>query len=226
MLKDAAEARASASAAAQPPPREVALMGMLVWVMMGIAIWHFTIFLPDRFWGGIVGAFVGALAGRGRRRPDRSTASRSPAARSPARTRPTSARARGDPGGADRAGRRVPRGHAPRTRPSRLALTPSARAAGSVVGAAVPRVARCAAIRAAWPSVAPACAAGAASRARSVRPASGRARCGASSALSAHARAGARAPRARRPEARARVPRGRRGRTTRARSRASARRSS
>ena len=38
-------------------------MGMLGWVMMGLAIWHFTIFLPDRFWGGIVGAFVGALVG-------------------------------------------------------------------------------------------------------------------------------------------------------------------
>ena len=31
-------------------------MGLLAWVMMGIAIWHFTIFIPDRFWGGIVGA--------------------------------------------------------------------------------------------------------------------------------------------------------------------------
>ncbi|MBS1870965.1 MAG: hypothetical protein JSS99_15030 [Actinobacteria bacterium] len=38
-------------------------MGMLAWVMMGLAIWHFTIFLPDRFWGGIVGAFLGALFG-------------------------------------------------------------------------------------------------------------------------------------------------------------------
>ena len=38
-------------------------MGMLVWAMMGIAIWHFTVFLPDRFWGGIVGAFIGALFG-------------------------------------------------------------------------------------------------------------------------------------------------------------------
>jgi ABC-type Fe3+ transport system permease subunit len=36
---------------------------MLGWVMMGLAIWHYTIFLPDRFWGGIVGAFVGSLAG-------------------------------------------------------------------------------------------------------------------------------------------------------------------
>jgi hypothetical protein len=38
-------------------------MGMLGWVMMGLAIWHFAIFLPDRFWGGIVGAFVGSLVG-------------------------------------------------------------------------------------------------------------------------------------------------------------------
>jgi hypothetical protein len=36
---------------------------MLAWVMMGLSIWHFTIFLPDRFWGGIVGAFVGSLVG-------------------------------------------------------------------------------------------------------------------------------------------------------------------
>lgn len=38
-------------------------MGMLAWIMMGLALWHFTIFLPDRFWGGIVGAFLGALIG-------------------------------------------------------------------------------------------------------------------------------------------------------------------
>lgn len=38
-------------------------MGILAWTMMGLAIWHFTIFLPDRFWGGIVGAFLGALVG-------------------------------------------------------------------------------------------------------------------------------------------------------------------
>jgi hypothetical protein len=31
--------------------------------MMGIAVWHFTVFLPDRFWGGIVGAFVAAAIG-------------------------------------------------------------------------------------------------------------------------------------------------------------------
>jgi hypothetical protein len=38
-------------------------MGLLGWVIMGLAIWHFSIFLPDRFWGGIVGAFVGSLIG-------------------------------------------------------------------------------------------------------------------------------------------------------------------
>jgi hypothetical protein len=38
-------------------------MSMLVWVMMGIAIWHFMVFVPDRFWGGIVGAFIVATIG-------------------------------------------------------------------------------------------------------------------------------------------------------------------
>ncbi|MCW2951340.1 MAG: hypothetical protein JWQ48_510 [Conexibacter sp.] len=38
-------------------------MAAFAWIMMGLAIWHFTIFLPDRFWGGIVGAFLGALFG-------------------------------------------------------------------------------------------------------------------------------------------------------------------
>jgi ribose/xylose/arabinose/galactoside ABC-type transport system permease subunit len=38
-------------------------MGMLAWTMMGLALWHFTIFLPDRHWGGIVGSFLGALLG-------------------------------------------------------------------------------------------------------------------------------------------------------------------
>jgi hypothetical protein len=33
-------------------------MALLVWVMMGIAVWHFTVFFPDRFYGGIVGAFL------------------------------------------------------------------------------------------------------------------------------------------------------------------------
>jgi hypothetical protein len=38
-------------------------MSLLVWVMMGIAVWHFTVFLPDRFWGGIVGAFLAGALG-------------------------------------------------------------------------------------------------------------------------------------------------------------------
>ncbi len=38
-------------------------MGLLAWVCMGLALWHFTIWLPDRYWGGIVGAFIGALIG-------------------------------------------------------------------------------------------------------------------------------------------------------------------
>ena len=38
-------------------------MNFLVWVMMGIAVWHFAVFVPDRFWGGIVGAFGAAAVG-------------------------------------------------------------------------------------------------------------------------------------------------------------------
>ena len=58
-----AQTAAEEPPAAQQTAREGSLMGMLAWVMMGLAMWHFTIFLPDRFWGGIVGAFVGSLAG-------------------------------------------------------------------------------------------------------------------------------------------------------------------
>ena len=36
-------------------------MAFLVFLTMGIALWHFTVFLPDRFWQGIVGAFVGGF---------------------------------------------------------------------------------------------------------------------------------------------------------------------
>jgi membrane protein DedA with SNARE-associated domain len=38
-------------------------MAALVWFTVGLALWHFTVFLPDRFWGGIVGAFLGAIVG-------------------------------------------------------------------------------------------------------------------------------------------------------------------
>lgn len=38
-------------------------MAPLVWFTIGLAIWHFSVFVPDRFRGGIVGAFLGAAAG-------------------------------------------------------------------------------------------------------------------------------------------------------------------
>jgi hypothetical protein len=38
-------------------------VAILAWVMMGLAVWHFTIWLPDHFVGGIVGAFLAAIIG-------------------------------------------------------------------------------------------------------------------------------------------------------------------
>jgi hypothetical protein len=38
-------------------------MAALVWFTLGVALWHFTVFVPDRFRGGIVGAFLGATVG-------------------------------------------------------------------------------------------------------------------------------------------------------------------
>ena len=38
-------------------------MAALVWFTVGISLWHFTVLVPDRFWGGIVGALLGAIAG-------------------------------------------------------------------------------------------------------------------------------------------------------------------
>jgi len=38
-------------------------MAMVVWFTMGLALWHFTVFLPDRFWQGIIGALLGATGG-------------------------------------------------------------------------------------------------------------------------------------------------------------------
>jgi hypothetical protein len=38
-------------------------MAAVVWFTMGVALWHFTVFVPDRFRGGIVGAFLGAAIG-------------------------------------------------------------------------------------------------------------------------------------------------------------------
>ena len=38
-------------------------MAALVWFTVGVSLWHFTVFVPDRFWSGIVGAFLGASCG-------------------------------------------------------------------------------------------------------------------------------------------------------------------
>lgn len=38
-------------------------MALFAWIMLALAIWHFTVFLPDHFVGGIVGAFLVALVG-------------------------------------------------------------------------------------------------------------------------------------------------------------------
>ena len=38
-------------------------MSLLVWVLVGMALWHFTVLLPDRFHGGIIGALLAAVAG-------------------------------------------------------------------------------------------------------------------------------------------------------------------
>jgi hypothetical protein len=38
-------------------------MALLVWFTLGVAIWHFTVFVPDYFTGGIIGAFLAAFAG-------------------------------------------------------------------------------------------------------------------------------------------------------------------
>jgi hypothetical protein len=38
-------------------------MAIVIWTIVGLALWHLTIFVPDHFWGGIVGAFLGSLLG-------------------------------------------------------------------------------------------------------------------------------------------------------------------
>jgi uncharacterized membrane protein YeaQ/YmgE (transglycosylase-associated protein family) len=38
-------------------------MSIFVWVMIGVALWHFSILVPDRFYGGIIGALIAALGG-------------------------------------------------------------------------------------------------------------------------------------------------------------------
>jgi hypothetical protein len=38
-------------------------MAIVVWFTVALALWHFTIFVPDRFWQGIIGALVGSVTG-------------------------------------------------------------------------------------------------------------------------------------------------------------------
>jgi hypothetical protein len=38
-------------------------VSVFVWAMVGIALWHFAVLVPDRFHGGIIGAFLAALGG-------------------------------------------------------------------------------------------------------------------------------------------------------------------
>ena len=49
--------------AAHGPPEPRRTVSILVWAMVGIALWHFTVLLPDKFAGGIIGAFVAAFLG-------------------------------------------------------------------------------------------------------------------------------------------------------------------
>jgi uncharacterized membrane protein YeaQ/YmgE (transglycosylase-associated protein family) len=38
-------------------------MSVFVWVMIGVAFWHFAVLVPDRFCGGIIGALIAAVGG-------------------------------------------------------------------------------------------------------------------------------------------------------------------
>lgn len=38
-------------------------MSVFVWVMIGVAVWHLSVLVPDRFYGGIIGALIAAVAG-------------------------------------------------------------------------------------------------------------------------------------------------------------------
>jgi hypothetical protein len=42
---------------------KVVAMSILVWAMIGIALWHLAVLVPDRFLGGVVGAFLAATGG-------------------------------------------------------------------------------------------------------------------------------------------------------------------
>jgi hypothetical protein len=38
-------------------------VSLFVWVMIGVALWHLSVLVPDRFYGGIIGALLAAVAG-------------------------------------------------------------------------------------------------------------------------------------------------------------------
>jgi hypothetical protein len=38
-------------------------VSIFVWTMMGIAVWHGCVLVPDRFYGGLIGAFLTAVLG-------------------------------------------------------------------------------------------------------------------------------------------------------------------
>lgn len=38
-------------------------MAIVVWITVGLALWHYSIFVPERFWQGIIGALLGSLIG-------------------------------------------------------------------------------------------------------------------------------------------------------------------
>lgn len=38
-------------------------MAIVVWVTVGLALWHYSIFVPERFWQGIIGALLGSIGG-------------------------------------------------------------------------------------------------------------------------------------------------------------------
>jgi hypothetical protein len=39
------------------------MMSAIVWVCAATALWHFTILIPDRFYGGLIGALMAANGG-------------------------------------------------------------------------------------------------------------------------------------------------------------------
>jgi hypothetical protein len=38
-------------------------MAVVVWIVAGTALWHFSVLVPDRFYGGLIGALIAANVG-------------------------------------------------------------------------------------------------------------------------------------------------------------------